>query len=286
VHSLNYYRLAELFSAVVRPALGDFLNKAMHEKPVAGYDHTAGWWKANHSRCLSRVPPTGIEKIKVTKDPSEWLMNLLLKVIKYSNHDLIPRYKKVWRALDVLIKTRREVLSYKETQTVSTDQMSEYFHTICNAIAEFELPNVENIYAEQEELKTKEYSEAGGEKLHKELLAEGNGWAVFEGKLYERGGMPTLPQLRAFSGKAKKINVIQQVAPKFSSIGTFLLSDDDGTIVSGLKISNGYDVTRTSEAIFKKWLEAEAGPSWTVLVKCLRDADLNALAKQIEECLI
>ena len=96
----------------------------------------------------------------------------------------------------------------------------------------------------------------------------------------------TLSQLRAFSGKAKKINVIQQVALKFSAIGTFLLSDDDGTIVNGFKISNGYDVTRTSAAIFEKWLEADAGPSWTVLVKCLRDADLNFLAKQIDECLI
>ena len=155
MHSLNYYRLAELFSAVVRPALGDFLNKTMHEKPVAGYDHTAGWWKANQSRCLSRVPPTGIEKIKVAKDPSEWPMNLLLKVIKYSNYDLVPRYKKVWRALDVLIRTRKEVLSYKETQTVSSDRMSNYFGTICDAIAEFELPKMETVYVEQlEELKT------------------------------------------------------------------------------------------------------------------------------------
>ena len=51
-------------------------------------------------------------------------MNLLLKVIKYSNYDLFERNGTVWGALNVLIDVRNELLAdYQESQRVPTNEM-------------------------------------------------------------------------------------------------------------------------------------------------------------------
>lgn len=97
---------------------------------------------------------------------------------------------------------------------------------------------------------------------------------------------PTTGQLKKFLSKDGPINVIQQVAPHYTTIGTFLLGDPAGAAVSGIHMSCMGNVVMTTEAIFNQWLAKEAGPSWNVLYKCLKDAQLNALARQIDERLI
>ena len=82
------------------------------------------------------------------------------------------------------------------------------------------------------------------------------------------------------------MNVIQEIAPHFTSIGAFLLKDENGAIVDGIRLSNQSDVVRTTEAIISKWLQEGAAPTWNVLVKCLRHAGLNPTAKAIDDCLI
>ena len=142
---------------MVRPALSNLLKKLMEAKRVRHYEHTAKWWKANHSTCLTRAPPTGIEIIKVTKDPSDWPMNLLLKVIKYSNYDMLPRYRTLWAALNVLIKARRDVLKYKDAQSVPASRMEEFFRIVCNdGLSKFELQDdtMWKILQDQDALKT------------------------------------------------------------------------------------------------------------------------------------
>ena len=100
------------------------------------------------------------------------------------------------------------------------------------------------------------------------------------------GAKPKIPQLRNFLGKAKTLNVIQEVAPHYTTIGTYLLKDDNGAIVDGIHMGKMGNVVRTTEEIFYQWLQGGAGPTWNVLVKCLRHAGLNPLAKQIDECLL
>lgn len=154
----NYYKLAELLSTKVPSAMSDLLQKLMEGKPVAGYQHNAGWWKSNKA-CLSRAPPTGMEVVTLgSKDPSKWSMNLLLKVIKYCNHDILERYGTVWEALDVLIKVRKEVLEHKITKKVPTDRMEQYFTSVSDkGIAEFDLPKVEDVLTALEQLKESNY---------------------------------------------------------------------------------------------------------------------------------
>ena len=127
----------------------------MSAKLGPGYKHTSSWWKANKAS-LSRAPPAGFEIVLVdTKDPSSWPMNLLLKVIKYSNHDLLQRYGKVWEALNKLIEVRENVFDHKDLRRVPLDRMETYFTTVFDSgLSFFDLANMEDIYDKLDEIKT------------------------------------------------------------------------------------------------------------------------------------
>lgn len=86
--------------------------------------------------------------------------------------------------------------------------------------------------------------------------------------------------------KSGPIDVIQQVAPHYTTIGIFLLGDETGATVSGIHMTKMGNVVLTTEEIFNQWLQKQAGPSWNRLHDCLKNAQLNALAKQIDQCLI
>ena len=101
------------------------------------------------------------------------------------------------------------------------------------------------------------------------------------------GAKPKMVQLKQFVGKPRKLNIIQDVAPHYTNIGTYLLKDNDGTIVDGIRLSKMGDVVRVTEEIFSQWLQGGAvSATWDTLIKCLRHAGRNPLAKQIDECLI
>ena len=151
-----YYRLAELFGTVVPAALSDLLQETMSAKLGPGYKHTSSWWKANKPS-LSRAPPAGFEIVAVdTKDPSSWPMNLLLKVIKYSNHDPLKRCGgEVWVALNNLIEVRKNVFDHQGSRRVPKDRMDTYFTTVLDSgLSFFDLANMEDIYEKWDEIKT------------------------------------------------------------------------------------------------------------------------------------
>ena len=127
----------------------------MTEKPVDGYQHMSSWWKA-HKESLSRAPPTGIEIVTVnSKDPTQWPTNLLLKVIKYSNHELLVRYEVVWNALNVLVDVRKKVLDHQEAKRIPVDRMQEYFTKVFDTgISKFSLSDTEDTFYALEDLKT------------------------------------------------------------------------------------------------------------------------------------
>ena len=150
-----YYRLAELFGTLVPAALSALLQNTMSAKLGPGYKHTSSWWKANKPS-LSRAPPAGFEIVLVdTKDPSSWPMNLLLKVIKYSDHDPLKWDEEVWEALNILIEVRKNVFEHQDSRRVPSDRMEEYFTTVFDrGLSWFNLAKMEDIYAKLDEIRT------------------------------------------------------------------------------------------------------------------------------------
>ena len=67
-------------------------------------------------------------------------------------------------------------------------------------------------------------------------------------------------------------------------LGNILLNSQDGTEVQNIELEhkNPYDIVYE---IFRKWLTSDVTPTWKKLVQCLRDVELNILAKDIEDCL-
>lgn len=133
-----YYVLTELFARLIPKALSEFLQRKMKEK-IDDYAHTLGWWRQKRDS-LSRAPPTGNELATfLRKDPAEWEMNLLLKVIKYSNYELLERYETEWDALDNLIDTRAAVFESFGTKKVSESDKLAHFSRVGEALGNLDL---------------------------------------------------------------------------------------------------------------------------------------------------
>ena len=132
--------MAELFVSLVPKALSEILQKVMKDKLGEKYIHTLEWWKS-HTECMSRAPPTGVERITFrSKGPDEWEMNLLLKVIKYSNFEPLERYEAEWSALDRLIETRNQLFERTATKKVPVDRMGAYFECVSDdVLSKFDL---------------------------------------------------------------------------------------------------------------------------------------------------
>ena len=160
---------------------------------------------------MTRVSLTTQEKIALKgKNPAEWEMNLLLKVIKYTNFEPLERYDDVWCALDDLIATRGEIFAKDTTKKIAAKRMKELFKCVTSDISKFDLETEleEKLCTEIEDnlmssimpyyliiLHAYIYyvvfpeapSREEGLKFHELLLKQKDGWKDFEGKLYERG---------------------------------------------------------------------------------------------------
>ena len=98
---------------------------------------------------------------------------------------------------------------------------------------------------------------------------------------------PSLCKLLKYPGKCRRINIPEEISKNYKKFGTFLLKDDNGTIVSGIERTKIYNVDEINVAILEKWISGKGQKpiTWDTLVNCLRDTDLNALANDIEEVL-
>lgn len=139
----------ELFTNLIPKALSKFLKGKMTSKLGAEYAHTLEWWKSQRPS-LSRAPPAGPELVTfITKGPVEWEMNLLLKVIKYCNRELLERYETEWNALDKMIETRAMV--FECDKQVAPEKKNDIFTRVMDALSEL---NLVDEVVEVEELKT------------------------------------------------------------------------------------------------------------------------------------
>ena len=101
---------------------------------------------------------------------------------------------------------------------------------------------------------------------------------------------PTLPLLLRFPTRSGgSFNIIERIETKNHNLGIRLLDDATGAITGNIEAHYKNDLpTRTTEAILKKWLEGTGRipRTWATLVTVLREIELNALAKEIEDNLV
>lgn len=98
---------------------------------------------------------------------------------------------------------------------------------------------------------------------------------------------PSLCKLLKYPGKHRRINISEEISTNYKKFGTFLLKDDNGTIVSGIERAKMYNADEINGTILEKWIggKGQQPITWDTLVKCLRDIDLAVLADEIKEVL-
>ena len=88
-----------------------------------------------------------------------------------------------------------------------------------------------------------------------------------------------LRDLILLSTSKRNIRIAEESAAKYIQIGAFLLRDDNGARVSAIEQS---DRVATVTMIYSKWLQKDEDHSWEKLMQCLRDVELNCLARDLE----
>ena len=91
-----------------------------------------------------------------------------------------------------------------------------------------------------------------------------------------------LPDLIKLSTSKRNIRILNESAVKFKDIGAFLLRDDTGARVSAIANTARGDQVEAVRMIYVKWMEEDEDHSWKKLIQCLRDVQLNCLARDLE----
>ena len=101
------------------------------------------------------------------------------------------------------------------------------------------------------------------------------------------GDKPRMRILLKFQGRRGKINIPEEIGKNYKKFGTFLLKDDSGTIIPAIESEKMHNATDINTTILRNWIggKGEEPYTWDTLVECLRDAELNGLANDIEEVL-
>ena len=95
-------------------------------------------------------------------------------------------------------------------------------------------------------------------------------------------GQVELPDLIKLSTSKRDIRILEESAVKFRDIGALLLRDDTGAKVSAIAKTAFGDQFEAVRMIYEKWMEEYEDHSWKKLIKCLRDVQLNSLARDLE----
>ena len=80
---------------------------------------------------------------------------------------------------------------------------------------------------------------------------------------------------------------MERIGSNYARFGIFILQDKDGAKVSALAHELQRDPLQICEKMVKQWLEGKGKQpvTYATLVNCLRDAQLNTLADDIEDVL-
>jgi hypothetical protein len=83
--------------------------------------------------------------------------------------------------------------------------------------------------------------------------------------------------------KGRHIRVLERSSMKFRDIGTILLQDDTGEIVTGIRQAALGNPVEAVRMIYERWIQENDKNSWKKLIQCFRDVQLNPLARDIEQ---
>ena len=91
-----------------------------------------------------------------------------------------------------------------------------------------------------------------------------------------------MPQLLNFPGKSGEINIPEKIGTNYTTLGIFLLNDDNGAKVETIAKEKGESI-HISIKILSKWLQGEGmqPPTWSTLIEALKMSNLGVLAEDI-----
>ena len=78
------------------------------------------------------------------------------------------------------------------------------------------------------------------------------------------------------------IRLLEESSMSYRTIGTFLLNDESGAIVSGIAETALGDTVKAVRLIYEQWLQKDEDHTWKKLIQCFRDVQLNSLAGKLE----
>ena len=93
---------------------------------------------------------------------------------------------------------------------------------------------------------------------------------------------PDIRILAKFPCSSGDINIIEEATSKYRTLGNILLNSPNGTAVQRFEQMHS-DPCDIVHDIFRAWLTRDETATWKKLVQCLRHAELNPLAKKIED---
>ena len=97
---------------------------------------------------------------------------------------------------------------------------------------------------------------------------------------------PTMPELTAFQGRARHINIAQAISVKWDVVGMTLLDDHDHAIMPALAQQYSNDVMRINMEVLGRWVQGQgmADCTWRGLLGVLK-VHCRDLAKSVEQAL-
>ena len=85
------------------------------------------------------------------------------------------------------------------------------------------------------------------------------------------------------TSKGQYIRIIETSAVKYRDIGTILLNDKTGAIVTSIQQTAQSNPVEAVRMIYERWIQENEDHSWKKLIQCFREVRLNSLAKEIEQ---
>ena len=124
----------------------------MKKKVGDSYRHTVEWWRPQQGlmKRASRNLFEGSELMTFMRNgPENWGMNLILKTMKYCNHDLLTRYDTEWKALDSLIDARNTVFRASDDSRITVEAATQAFQKVQTVLGElYSTENVDDLITE------------------------------------------------------------------------------------------------------------------------------------------
>ena len=91
-----------------------------------------------------------------------------------------------------------------------------------------------------------------------------------------------MQDLRTLLTSEGYIRLLNETSVHYRAIGTLLLNNDSGAIVSAIELAVLGDPVRAVTKIYEQWIGQDEDHTWKKLCVCFRNYELNSLARKLE----